>query len=257
MKKFAFVFGCLGLFALAQVATYTTFAQWSSAPVPGTLSFASDSLIARYNQSSSTYTYFGPIFPISLVSQSGWSWVNQGTAAISTTGGVLAMQAIAASGDNLRSYVRSIPSTPFTITVLLMPNLAYVQYTNMCGVIFYESGSGKSVTAGIQMAGSGYTGTVFPYLGAWNSNTSYNTSVASPVSSYNSAAPLVVKVTDSGTTISYSYSSDKLNFISIGAATIATYFTSAPNEIGMTMDSNSNNFGTGATSACTVISWGN
>jgi hypothetical protein len=256
LNKFAFAAGLVVLFMLAQVATYTTFAQWPASPVPGTLSFASDSLLYRYNLTASAFQYQGLSWPLSPVPQSSWSWTNQGTANITTTGGMLYMQVTSASGDNLRLYEQAIPSTPFTITALIIPQLDSGTKPGMfCGISFRESATNKTVTYSYQpiTAAAPYGSVV--RLDVWTNLTTFSGNVA--LNDIVATSPVLLTVTDSGTTLTASWSSDGLinHVIPTGSTTISGSFTTAPNDIGLVMDANSSTSGTGDKSGCTVVSW--
>ncbi len=95
------------------------------------------------------WAHWGPLFPFTAPPSSGWSWVNQGTATIDTTGGPIALTSVATSGDDIRAYVRTAPSTPYVITAHLRHNLTATAAA-YCGLCWRQSSDGKLVTFQMQ-----------------------------------------------------------------------------------------------------------
>lgn len=238
-------------FIVAQVVTYTTFASLPATSPGGTLNVLSDSVMAAYNSDSAgTRQYFGPLFPFSLVPQSGWSWTNQGGASVATSNGTIYMQNTAASGDNIRVYKRSQPSTPYSIVAGILPMLpSNISPTNWCGIGLYESGTGKLAT--LYVTGGG----TFE-MDRWNSVTSFGAGLLGGYA-WKSTMPIFIKITNDGTNVSMGVSADKVNFIPLGSQTVASMFTSAPDNIAIIMNQNSSSAGTGEVAGCTFVSWGN
>ena len=66
---------------------------------------------------SSGYT---PFANFTALTNSGWTWLNQGTATVNFTGGVATLSATGTGTDALRSYVKTLPATPWTVTIAVM-----------------------------------------------------------------------------------------------------------------------------------------
>lgn len=110
---------------------------------------------------------WGPLFPMLEPVLGDFAWINQGTAVVDDTYGGLFMTALAAAGDSHKILKQTAPSTPWTLTVALIPQLYKYNY-NQCGIGYRQSGDGKLVT--FTIAGNA------PELviNKWNSPTSYN-----------------------------------------------------------------------------------
>jgi hypothetical protein len=97
--------------------------------------------VGRY--SGSAWIPWGPIYPLTAPSNTGFSWVNQGSASLVTTnGGLVLVGSATGSGANLQGRVKSAPSVPYTITVCLNA-VTFNKAFNSYGLWFRESGSGK------------------------------------------------------------------------------------------------------------------
>jgi hypothetical protein len=79
---------------------------------------------------------------------SGWSWVNQGSAAVSVSrnGAIVLTEPGRGMGTNFRCYVRSLPSAPYTVTVQIDASPWAKSYIGG-GLLWRESGSGKCIFA--------------------------------------------------------------------------------------------------------------
>ncbi len=133
---------------------------------------------------------------LSLPPTSSWSWVNQGSAGItsSSLGQLLESNTSGGSSDNVIARVRTAPSTPYTITGCI--NLIMWQPKDFQGVglLFRESGSGKLATCGF--------GNVSPEVilrtQHYNSATSFNADIGSLVIGV-FVRIIWVRLTDNGT----------------------------------------------------------
>jgi hypothetical protein len=124
------------------VTSTTTFASPPGSPASGDLDLYTNSFyISRY--SGSAWVPWGPIFPCTEPSLASiTTWVNQGGASVTTTNGGIFLLGPATAGVSLRCRVKTAPSTPYTVTALIVPSLMAVDFMG-CGLVFRESGSGK------------------------------------------------------------------------------------------------------------------
>ena len=123
--------------------TYTdTYANIPAASEDGALFFPSDGF-EMYRDDSAAWTGWGSIFPLTEPPSAGWSWVNQGTASVSSTAGGIEIYAPGVGADlaNHKCRVRTAPAPPYTITALLMFDGTYADYAAY-GLTFRESGTG-------------------------------------------------------------------------------------------------------------------
>jgi hypothetical protein len=235
----------------AQISNVSTFAQLPAGNLGGRLLLFTDSMfLLRDNGKSATYQAFGPVYPFTVPPASGWTWVNQGGATITQTNGTLFMTAPATGTDNLRLYLLSLPSTPFTRSIPLFAIFHRNSSPSAGGLAFYESGTGKVVTLELVSSGS-YT----PYgfeVDTWNSPTSYNSTLAS-ASIVTIGGPQWLRVSDDGANLAAYLSSDGINWRSVWSAAITSVFTTAPDHVGIVMGI----YNSGYTDFMTVPSWGN
>ncbi len=100
---------------------------------------------SKINQEIDTRILLPESFKPTPPKLSEFEWVNQGTAsAVEFPGGIF-MKTTALAGYNLRCLVKGAPLPPYTITALIIPQLHAVNYNN-CGLVFYDSSSGKLST---------------------------------------------------------------------------------------------------------------
>ncbi|MDH5244858.1 MAG: hypothetical protein OEW98_00290 [Betaproteobacteria bacterium] len=98
-------------------------------------------LVARYDGSG--WQPYGPLVRMTTPPTSGWSWLNQGSSAVSATlGGQLITFAVPTTG--VCGRIRAVPSHPYTITVYLDGSRLQENWASW-GVFWYDSGTGKLV----------------------------------------------------------------------------------------------------------------
>ncbi len=115
----------------------------------GNLQFYTDGVYLR-RDNGSTFDPWGPLYPLTEPPTSSWSWVNQGSATLTTTNGGQYIEAEALStSPNMRLRTRTAPSAPYTITAVLMPNTRDVDYHHY-GILFRQSSDGKIHALSIQ-----------------------------------------------------------------------------------------------------------
>jgi hypothetical protein len=182
--------------------------------------------------------------------QSGWSWLNQGSAAVTQGSGVVAITAHSAGGTSVRGRYKAIPSTPFTITMGLVPFFPVATFlTNLAfiGLGAYESGTGKivvHVASNLDFGSGNALQGCFAVQGYTNSTTS-NTNYAQHKGGTNfNALGLAnfippfgsivwLRMFDNGTNVTYSYSWDKITWVTLVTQTRTTGFTTAPDKVGL------------------------
>lgn len=90
---------------------------------------------------------WGPIFPLTAPVPGDFSWVNQGAATLTTTYGGMFLESPVGASMSINALVKSAPSTPYTITALIIPNLYPANY-QIGGVCFRQSSDGKLILFG-------------------------------------------------------------------------------------------------------------
>jgi hypothetical protein len=146
-------------------STYTdTYANIPAASNDGDLFLPSDGFSA-YRDTGAAWVPWGPSFPFTAPVSGDFAWVNQGGASVDTTYGGIYLLGPAGAPLNIRARVKSAPSTPYTITAVILPLMPSINFI-MGGLLFRESSSGKfhlwtilhdSATNGWQLQSVKYT----------------------------------------------------------------------------------------------------
>lgn len=113
--------------------------------------------LERY--SGSAWVPWGPLFPFTKPVDGDFAWINQDSAAVTTTnGGIVLSRAAYSAVTTCNVRKKTAPSTPYTITAWFLVNVAYggVGYGGLC---FRQSSDGKLALFGIgtDSANRGYT----------------------------------------------------------------------------------------------------
>lgn len=199
------------------VGTYA--ASRPSSPSEGDLYLPTDGRFTEvYHSSAWKFTDHGRVFvkPSSL----SWSWVNQGSASISSTAGVeyLSTSTSAGGAQNLNIRKKAAPSAPYTVTVQL--KVSQLQEAgSQFGVCFRESSSGKLAALLFYFA-SGSLPSIYAQ------NYTNPTTVSAAVANMTVASvPEWVRIEDNNTNRIMSYSYDGVTFTpfyTIGRTTFLT-----------------------------------
>jgi len=229
------------------VTSSTAIASPPGSPASGDLDLYSDApYVARY--SGSAWIPFGPVWPLTLPSDSGFSWDNQGGATLSTANGMLVVTVPAAAGDNLRVRYKTAPSTPYTITALFIGTPRPVNF-NAFGLVFRQGSDGKIVTFGV----CGNTGNITGYsLSAfkYNSATSFNAVyISSTGYGFPFGGSIWLRVTDNGTNRICSVSYDGFTFEQIQSISRTDFLTA--DQIGFYGSAENGTYGL----VTSVVSW--
>lgn len=166
---------------------------------------------------------YGPIYKTVPFVDSGYSWINQGTATIAVNGGVGFLTLPQTTGQTIRGRAKSLGGVPYTCVVQLdtiMENSA--SQAAMFG--FRESGSAKFVCFRLEQAtvriSNGVTsGTVAGDLYAknWNNGRAHSR--------------IWLKIEYDNTNVKFSFSWDGVNYIQVLSEAKAAHFTTAPDQV--------------------------
>lgn len=200
-----------------------------------------------YEDDGTIWRGFGPLYPLTKPpAVSTWTWQNQGTAtAVDSQDTIFWTSPVSpGSATNVRALFRALPATPYKITAVIMPALRAVA-TNMCGLYLRNATSGlvKGMVLGCSAAWP-----PFLTVAKWNSLTSFNASYGGPPIPQ-IPRPAFLRIEDDGTTITWSYSEDGLNWI-VAASTGHTDWVTA-DTIGFGGDASNPTWGPSAT----LLSW--
>jgi hypothetical protein len=208
---------------------YTSaYASPPGSPADGDWWYPSDSVGLYAARISSAWVWYFRGYPVTLPPASGsWTWVNQGTSTVTDVGGGLHL--ITQAGSNAQNYrclVTTAPSTPWTVTVDVLPFLwEPTADTGQDGVVLIcrESGTGK----------------IQGILWSWNSlyhqqMTNATTHSSNPSSSggWPYAQPVWLQLSDNGTNIISRVSNDGYHWHQIYSQGRTAFMAGGPNQIG-------------------------
>lgn len=157
----------------------------------------------------------------------GFSWVNQGSATINTVDSGLTLYTPSSGSDSLRTRVMTAPGTPYQVVArFTIAPLA----TNFVGggLCWRDSASGK-----IQSWGHLYSGAVAMASQNWNSATSFS---ANQIAAISSAPVPWWRLVDDGTNRKCDVSSDGVNWVTVGSFARTTFIT--PDQVGFFVNTN-------------------
>lgn len=160
--------------------TSNAYASRQASAKNGRLHFPSDGFgIGRDNGSS--WAEWGPIFPFTPPVSGDFSSVNFTGSTLTTTYGGMHIQSPSnGSAQSLRLYAKTLPSSPYTITVAFMPLLQYTSFSHaMVGlrdtgtddaVLFTVKNDGPSRQFGLETWTSNTSGGTGTYITAQNAD---------------------------------------------------------------------------------------
>jgi hypothetical protein len=180
-----------------------------------------------------------------------WSWVNQGSASVSTTnGGIYLSSPSNGVAYNWRLRLLASLSTPYTVTVMSLPlATSYNSSTAVIGgaapIVLYDGT--KLTTCGP------FVGDLTYEITDWNSLSSYNTSAAYVGSQSGFSANGImfpwVQFTDDGTNHIWKLSNDGINFYTWFTRARAAFLSGSNQQIGFGVNPYNQIFG------INILSW--
>jgi hypothetical protein len=216
---------------------------------PGiTISNGSGSVTIAGNASAAGNGIYSPIMsptPTSALTGLG-TWLNQGSAAVSDSAVGLCIDAPSSgTSANVTGRYMAAPTAPYTITALIAVTRSSTS-PNGVGIGWYD-GSAKLHLLSYTTAGN-----VAPtfQVDKWNSITSYN---ASDFTSSPNAfvQPLWLRVGDDGTNVSFAFSQDGVQFVTVFSVAKASGFLGASGYSNVIFFVNPE----GSRTLATVMSW--
>ena len=186
-----------------------TYANIPAAGDDGALFFPSDGT-KIFRDNGVSWAPFGDMFSLTDPPTAGWSWVNQDTAVLDTThGGISIRGTTGGAAQSLNCYVRAAPSTPYTVTGMLLADYDY--YANPgYGLVWRSSGDGKLTVMYLW----GYTPSIMQ-INKYNSPTSANANYGEAtwwVPEDSGIYPRYLRLEDNGVTRYASISNDGFHF---------------------------------------------
>lgn len=209
---------------LTEYNQYGGYASRPASPRKGTLYTATD-LPARWFYNGSSWDLVHPVILPNAKqwSATGWTAQNQSTATFTDKNGILEFSTMP-SATAIRGYSRSLPSTPYTCTFLLPPNMYSGTSTSMY-IGWRESGTGKIKA----MYNAGNLNGSFG-VENWNTFNSFNATVMSQalgsLRNFRWA-----KLQDDNTNWMFHVSVDGVNFTKIHSVARNNFMTTAADQI--------------------------
>jgi hypothetical protein len=237
--------------AVAGGGNFMTFAAAGSepgSPNTGDMNFPTNGYVQNNYDGSSWYNRnVGPTYPLSYPPAS-WTWVNQGSASVTTnTGSGIYLSTPAAAGVSFHAQVRTIsPNT--SVRGYILPLLGSTTTTQGgTGLVLRESGSGKVCIFILYQTSQGNQ----LYVQYGTSFTAITTTHLSAFLYQGNVSPLMMRIDPTGTNMLFYVSSDGQNWWQIDSLAKATVFTTAADQWGWAVQSNSATWGANAT----LIHW--
>jgi hypothetical protein len=178
------------------------------------------------------------------VNSASFTATNQGSSTLTDVGTPLTAMKLtppAGTGSNLRVYSKSAPSTPYTIytclsTQIFPPN--GVTIITHCGMCFRESGTAKVKVFGLAAGSISSTdyGAILA-LGNYTNPTTFSTWNRQVAWGFN-PRQVWCALEDDGTNIKFHMSNNGLAFQEVWSETRGTFFTTAPDEVGLYYNTN-------------------
>lgn len=167
-----------------------------------------------------------------------WSWVNQNSAAFSTTYGyTLLTQATTSSGNGGCSLIyTSVPSAPWTVIARFRTRTNLTQYHDL-GVAMIRSTNGYFIGMGAA-AGGPSNNYALVRCSKWSGPNTLTSNVDGDIY-FPTGYEIMAKLSDTGTNVQLSYSLDGWNYSPlIYNETRATFLGGAPDGIGLFINKN-------------------
>lgn len=181
--------------------------------------------------------------------QSGWSDVNVSGLTVTQGSGVVQFSLASEDTESMHGRFTTAPATPYSVVTLIHIGFQGTSGLSYVGPALRESGTSKIVAIGYTGNAGGTAG---PKIHCRkNTNATTNSSGTQTGAFLSPPGPVWLKVADNGTTVSCSYGLDGVNFIDLVSETRGTFFTTAPDQIGIVAQ----NFSSGVTVYGSVMSW--
>lgn len=220
------------VFVLAVQAGVTVSGPTGATGATGAAGASATFYPGNFTNASATAGY-APVWAVTSPPSTGWSWANQGSSTISSTGGYEYLDTVAAaSANNLVYRYRTPPSTPYSCIVLMSGmeqggsgaigmGIAFSDGTKLVALRMDNDSSPDRIT-----------------FDKWNSTTSYSAAYTSITYStsgsfMNNSLPWWLKMTDDGTNLSIYRSLDGNHWVQIGSNEArGDFLTTGPTEVG-------------------------
>jgi hypothetical protein len=173
------------------------------------------------------------------------NWLNQRGSTSTDSAVGLSLNVPTSSTGNVTGLFKSAPSTPYTITALVAATRNSSSFSGV-SLGWYDGTSKLHLLSYITQNGG------VPFFGVekWNSTSSFNSSdLASSTNGF--AQPIWLRIADDGTNVSFSFSQDGANFLTLFSIAKSSGFLGATGYSNVTFSSNPQ----GSQTIGTLMSW--
>jgi hypothetical protein len=191
---------------------------------------------------------WGPIFPLTAPIDGDFAWVNQGGASVATTNGGIFLSAPVNASTGWRIRKKSAPSTPYTLTVAILPYMMFVSFHRL-GVLFRQSSDGKLVTFEVSYDSTANAALCKLVVNKWTNETTFSAEYTNILKAHPLNALIFLRISDDGTNRVCSYSTDGQHFRQVHTVGRTDFLTA--NEVGFGADPNNATHVLGLT----LLSW--
>lgn len=220
--------------------TTTAYASRQAAAKAGRL-FLPNNGVYLERDAGSAWAPWGPIYPFTPPLSGDFAWINQGSATVDTTNGGVYLEVPASASQNIRIRKKAALATPYTITIVVLPNLWPANYA-LFSFGWRQSSDGKLAHFR------------FGYNAGWTLSSTKSTSVTADSADYTSGVgfnafqPLFMQISDNGTNRICRYSMDGQHWIEFHTVSRTDFLT--PDEVFFGLDSRNSKI-----SGVTLLSW--
>lgn len=214
----------------------------------GRIGIATNSFYNYARCSGSAWQWFLNGRMITLPVDGNFSWVNQGSATVTTTNGGIFLLAPTASGNNIRMRCETAPAKPWTRTMDFVP-LLHTASTPYVGLAVRDSVSGELITMTIgELTGTTYTLSLIN----WTNVTTFSSySVQQHVKATIGKTAQFSVANNGSNNLVWSYSNDGVNLETWQTFGDTAFLDNVPNQVCFIANSSS----TSNTAGITVLSW--
>lgn len=208
-----------------------------AASVVGRLFIPTDSYYQFLRDNGSSWQYFINGKPVTPPVSGNFSWANQNTSTATTQTNGASVLGFACNGAtlNLSMWFFAAPATPYTRTFRIKPDVNWGVSTTVVGIGFMESATGKISQLILQggTTGGGFTVYNFTNFTTFSASPPGNNAFGVVNTAFAGNDGIILQVGDNGTNLTYSWSQDGVNFWTGSTVARNSFFTTAPDRVGV------------------------
>ena len=205
-----------------------------------------------YRDTGTIWEKWGHFNELTEPDQTLFSWINQGTATISTVYGPTILTSPGSAGDDVHLRVQSTPATPYNLISAFTPQIDPADNTS-CGMVLRDSATGEFIFFRLLFDTTSVitkSDIVFS-LDKYDNPTTFNSNYSVVSAGFMRGSIIWLQIIDDGINLSWNYSNDGQNYINLTTQSRTNFLVSGPNQIGFAINSNTIGDATGMT----LLSW--